>query len=102
MTEDNARRDRVIAATMARIAKAPPPFSRSPAVIDIASWAKPALIAASLIIIAASVLLARRREPRAVDDYVAAAIGIPVTFSAYHAAGGVDSWSLVRMRGVGR
>ena len=102
MTEDNARRDRVIAATMARIAKAPPPFSRPPAVIDIAGWAKPALIAASLIIVAASVLLARRRESPAVDDYVAAAIGIPATFSTYHAAGGVDSWSLLRARGGAR
>jgi len=102
MTEDSARRDRVIAATMARIAAAPPPVVRPPAVIDIASWAKPALIAASLIILLSGALrLWRRTDPRG-GDYVASALGVPVALMTYHATGSADSWSLLRPDGAGR
>lgn len=100
MSEDNSTRERVIAATMTRIAAAPP-CAPPRAMVDVARWAKPALIAASLTI-AASALWLSRRDTRPADDYLAAAIGVPPALVMYHATSAADAWPLLERPGVGR
>jgi hypothetical protein len=92
-----ARRERVVRHVLRRVAAAPV-VSRvdDRSLIDIASWATPALVAAAAVIILSAVALLRTRERDDRPPTVAAALGVGQPLWQFVATGNVDVWDWMR------
>jgi hypothetical protein len=87
---DPAAEDRFVGAVMTRVAAMPDPYPmRADVLWGAWSLARPVLLAASVAIVAAGIVLARERQDDRTPLTVAESVGVPMQFRAVAAGGPV-------------